>query len=1583
MHNTNNISVNITASRFYSYAAMCAHLAPVLSVSIHGLSQSERHSISVNIYGIGKSGFFIEKTNITSRHYYTSEHCFDGSGRIIFDLSRESLNFKRGFFENLKTPCPGNIYAEVIVDGKKHLAQSSLELLPKNVFSPDSPPDLLAYCIYPCSKYTRKTAGSCDKNLRRLYSAIKSCGFIYSVKTYDYTFDNIELKLADSLTEQNAKIASPLEMAIFFASCAVSAGLYPVICAVKNGAATKFLCGAAKDRILDRPLCDSHSEFCALIRSGKVSVFDVSSLFTGHNIDFDDACRSACAELIASDLIFACDIVGAIKDRQYPMSLSECDEKMTRELIDSLRQNGKSGRLSISDYAEMLSGVEDTPLLSFVPDISDDMQIPVCLSSIEAADALARSAKPIFLASVSGKIDIQAIAPLSSGISSMIAKPNHYDINIAERQDILAGINNFTRLLSEKESSFEIGCLSDAESLEDKCRNLSLADNVYLACGFLQMNGNYAPLALFPIGVRKGSVEIKESVPYANRLLAEYIFSKKLTKGFLEVYGLPSGSATNIISYFEKLASEIVAHGYAGVCRVVKECFIASFPVSDTRLSFALVENYDKLAKDPLTDALVSGTMTDSPLLQDSITNIYKSRIYQLEKTSPALCDGHLRVLSASADNDILLVGQNGCGITDTVFSVACENLRCGKKTLILCPRGTGLPNSLKNKFEKSNLLSPVLTLTSDKNIKSEISKKLKEFTRLEANTVPDKSADDFAALKEKLDSHFTSKSKKYPFGFSFYELAREFEKLGEYLSDDELEALVLPENLYLPDITGEDFEKLIKKSTALCKRASELSGSSPVCSHPLFDSKLTDGSINLAEFARLYERAHHASKELSLLCEGVVASSGVSHADLRSLSCLYAFISLVLTVMTEYDCEISKELLHSDIYAVSKNLETLRALSDRISSGESELEAEFEKEAVAVCDKFPVYWNGQETDFDKLFGITSFIKAADLLAKKIFGTDADKRADLLSHFYDIYSYCEENKEEIIKITECYEALFDDKHGSAVLLAAMLMADIYSVNFADGILSAGGLAKLLSGWNENISKLPLAASYNIAANECRSAGLFAFVNHIEKEGCSRATEYIFTRSLLFLACNQIKFSDKTQLSYSQYGRDRLDFADAQKKISVASLSELTGAYITACLNYINSNMQKTNAFSDSLSDPSLGSHQLLSRHCDIVTNLFPIIVAEPEYACCLDGFSNLVVLGGEVLPAESVLPVLPCAKHKIICTQYVPLSGNSIASAVSRTGICTVSLYDVAYKFDGRIRNYFDKKSYSVPFLGACNMRHLKPPVSSYSKDSRTNVLEAQSIGLELLRLYEENAVSGTVGIATLTKAQKYACLDVLATLCEKSVAIKEAVASGSLAVFYTGGFSPNSYDTCYISTVYGKDESGNVCCDFGELDRTEEYIDGISPLIIKAVGCAKRSLVVVSSLSAEHYPEKASVSGAWQIARLIEFADKKTSQTVPTEDNFHPLGTSLAKILKDGGICASPLIGGCGASFEHEGKVYAVVPEKTDSYTTFDREASLCDKLRSRGYILVPINSVDITLNAQNILSETAKTIKKEITQS
>lgn len=1592
-----SIKIIPTAAPIYSLGFCALHTPILSSVTIRGIDGLSAHTLSLSVYGLSKSGFFLERTALPTDELFFRE----AEGDIHIDLRAVTLAIRRDFFRNLKAAVTGKLCIEVVADGVRYAGDAPITLLPARVYPVSAAPSYFAVCLTPCRpEITRIVENVATRSLEGLYAAVKRQSVIYSVRECDFFRRDTDFSDAEMLFNGRARMATPLEMAQLFCAAALRLGLAPIVAAVRGTKAPRLFCGVAENGAFDDACGMTTQRFLSALMRRRAFVFDVSCLFTGHSVELEDACHKALEELCDTPPTFLVDINRVLRDGADLFGLYSEDAEREKALVTSLRTAAPEAKISLAAFAEALTHADRNPLLRYSP--SDCGGIPVDLSDFSSLPRLAAEKGEYVLNGTTENADFQKIASHLDpfGFRTETAANG---ATLAEKAELERHLAAYRAYLAEAEPKRLLGVpvglavqLAEIERLF--CQIDSEEKELYLACGFLRLGGSLAPTSLYPVTLTQNgsrpTLRFTAAVPYVNRLLCETV-KKRGGKAFFDRYGLPGNDFADITRCFEHVSKEI------GV-PFLKCAVLAAFPYRNAVTAFDLADKSEKLSNDKTAALLLSDKKGDG---SHPDGRAYFERIRTLEETLPACCDGDaLFACAVSRDEDLLVSCRNGDIALQSALSAAQNNMRLGFSTLLCAQRQDSL-SAVADAFRALDFTEPLLLLHDGCDPKAALREKLEALSEV---SLPDERSDaafseiesEYAALREHLYAYRDGKTKRYDFGFSFYDAACAFTAAGNRLTEEERQISVEPETLFYPDMGKASAENLFDAQRSLCRAARALFPNEPYNRHPFRYVKTVEKELKIPTAAHLIEKCRLGFEEFLPIGRRILDKMPCEQTDITSLPSLYALLSLAVLLLNNRDADLTGELLSGDVYTISERIVSLAATANEINDEKralgdfdpkifdadadrlfdgwtseqgmsraditkeindyrreepdllhptfkksipdvleslcriASLRRQFDEDAVSVLALFPKTQNGEKTDFSALSALTDSAKKIDILLKKIYGTDTDSRkaaAKRLPALLTLFETDTELPADIMKAAALFDRMFSDD-SCFLSLASYLGADLYVPSFPDGILSDNGFFALLCDLREHIDLLPLVTEYNRCCERCRSLGLGVFVDYFATHAATPSADAIFLRSQLHLMMKQMALSDKKLLAYPDYERDVKRFRTLHRLRIEQNRDDLKRLYFRRCSSYIRENPEKASAFAEDLERQNVAAEDILLRHGDILRTLFPVVAAQPSYCGFVSGFETAAVLDADTLTPEKAIVCFPCAKHKLFLSDSERAAANSVGSLLRRNGITVL---------DSTVL-----RAQSAPAL-----THFLSPVSGYDRENETNLPEAQTVGLSLLKAAEQNP-SLRAAIIAPNQAQVGVLRGILRILCEKSPVIARATAERRIDIADRDGLLPRRYDLVLSEAVYTAD------CD-------KALTNGASDRLLSALKNADtEKAILVSVLYPHRYPDVAGARAALDTEALTTAAREGIDALYPpshfTDDAQHS-AVEFCRLLSREKIPCALTKNGCG--------VLAGTKENR-TVCFFDRKtAAVFDYGRETDETVRYLDSAELYLNPQKLL--------------
>ena len=571
--------------------------------------------------------------------------------------------------------------------------------------------------------------------------------------------------------------ASPLEMALFAASCLESMGLHPILVFGEK----EVTCGVwLYDSCFLDTVSDDMGRLDAYTAEGinNVSCFDVADLFSDKNAAYS-----------TSESHFKQKLQVGYYDRC--IDVRRC--RISHIMPLPLRAKGVKGYevLREEDMAHDVApkDIRFAQKLSLDTEQTKDQQWERRLLDLSMKNTLLNFSpvkSAIRLLSVSADSTMDALtenselsfAPATDEVKAVIERKEYFGIS--------AEIKRMRELIELEYQSGILRTYMDGATLGEGVNRLIRKNKeayeesgtkiLYLALGFLKWYSRedgaerYAPLVLQPVQLKKSkgasgySISLTDEEPSVNTTLLEY-----LKQEFnIDIRGL--AGAIQGLKISEILAMVRVEVVKMRNWEVVDDVYVAAFSFSRYQMWHDLRENMDEFSKNRIVRALL-----DNSIFIENTENELKE-----DEASPAAT---LTPLSADASQwnaislsqkgkSFVLHGPPGTGKSQTITNMIVNALHENKRVLFVAEKQAAL-SVVKKRLDLLGLGDFCLELHSNKTNKTEVVQKLTNTLALasaqEKTSLSEKSAS-IEVLRKELDEPLAALHKKRRLGVSVYE---------------------------------------------------------------------------------------------------------------------------------------------------------------------------------------------------------------------------------------------------------------------------------------------------------------------------------------------------------------------------------------------------------------------------------------------------------------------------------------------------------------------------------------------------------------------------------------------------------------------------------------------------------------------------------------------------------------------------------------------------------------------------------------------------------------------------------------------
>ena len=692
-------------------------------------------------------------------------------------------------------------------------------------------------------EYQTRNQDRAKQQAGALFEAIREYKMVFAASSIDYTKSGDRIRLVDEIL--SGRIASELDMAIFYASCLESVGLHPLILFTEQ----RVLCGLwlVPDTFVDA-VNDDLSLITKRTSAGisEILLVDVQSIFASFNNNFDDAI--AIANSLVNDvdkfLLFV-DLTQARFSNIRPIPI-RINSNGGVEIVEDTPNNNNVHKPQ-SVY------VDDSTPSQLDSEVSkqtiwERRLLDLGLRNNLLNTRIGRRSLQLMAVNVNQVEDILAdgkdirIAPIPDGYISVIntdglyAAPQPNDPILQQLQQELRQ-NRLRSYLVEEDLVKALTNLyrSARTSLEENGAN-----TLYMSIGMLKWyetpvstKARFAPILLFPIEL------VRKSLPkgYVIRGRGEdtvinITLLEKLRQDFkIIVKGLDplplDKSGVDVAKVFNILRKAIMSQPRWDVEEMV---VIGNFSFNKFLMWNDIHNNADILEQNPIVKSLIDGKLSldlyGNEAEEFDLDNTFSVGDLALPMSADS---SQIEAISAAiAGKSFVLHGPPGTGKSQTITNIIANALYRGKKVLFVAEKMAAL-QVVQHRLETIGLAPFCLELHSSKSKKSSVMEQLKratEITKYKTSQQFQQEAQQINEVREELNDFVTAIHKVRPIGLSIYDCMSRFAEC-----DNDIVPFQLPSLFFVSlDATKlRDCEKVVQEYAGIC----EILGDVP--HHPYF----------------------------------------------------------------------------------------------------------------------------------------------------------------------------------------------------------------------------------------------------------------------------------------------------------------------------------------------------------------------------------------------------------------------------------------------------------------------------------------------------------------------------------------------------------------------------------------------------------------------------------------------------------------------------------------------------------------------------------------------------------------------------
>lgn len=644
-------------------------------------------------------------------------------------------------------------------------------------------------------EYQSKNPNRVRKQMAAIYEAISELQIVYCTVPASFELQGQRVRLLDTIFLN--KLANCLDLSLLFAACLESVGIHSFIVVIKGHA---FTGGWLIDESFADAVNDDPSLLTKRMADGinEIVLLEATAMNAGSVSSFDQAVSAADQKMRnTDDFLFFIDVKRArfAGVRPLPIRIAsssgwEIEELVHRERINLSPEEVSIGRKLISTDRIDVSKQQlwERKLL--------DLTLRNSLLNVRMTKSVIQ-----FITVNTGKLE----DALANGEEfQVLEKPSDWNNPVRDAgvyQSIhhtdpiadLVGHELSHKRLRTYLSDLELGASmthlyrSSRTAMEENGAN-----TLFVGLGMLKWyetdaseRARYAPILLLPVEIIRKSaqkgyvIRSREEETIMNITLLEMIRQDfGITIGGLE--SLPKDeSGVDVKAIFNVIRQAIMSQSRWDV---EEQALLGTFSFSKFILWNDIHNNADQLCRNKVVASLVSGKLEWQPEENATLDEISDSLLHPSAVALPISTDSSQlqAIISSAQGKSFVLHGPPGTGKSQTITNIIANALYAGKKVLFVAAKKAAL-EVVEKRLESIGIGAFCLELHSNKSKKSAVLEQLKAATEIVRSNAPEhfsSEADRLFELRNEINIYVESLHRKYPFGFSLYELFSAYSQL-------------------------------------------------------------------------------------------------------------------------------------------------------------------------------------------------------------------------------------------------------------------------------------------------------------------------------------------------------------------------------------------------------------------------------------------------------------------------------------------------------------------------------------------------------------------------------------------------------------------------------------------------------------------------------------------------------------------------------------------------------------------------------------------------------------------------------------
>ncbi len=1522
-------------SSYYEKAGVC----PVMRVNVSGFPSETCARLEISIVGRCGETEFIHRHDFVREAFCPDSYNYKLKDSCAFDYEFSSFSYNTLFLSSIEREMDAEIFVMVSFGNEVCCEKTVIRLLPRNFWQGlEYEPSALASFVLPYEEHIQEICANipeelyadyvkCDRKklyegIKTIYRTLKARNIIYSRPAAYGAASAQTIRLPEELFTGSSTLATPLEIALLFSSCAKYCNFHTeIIFGRGRSGEVQLLCGIwRKGSSIDSPVCENKELLCDVIRYGELIVVEPSVFAAAQNTSFSLACENARDMFLANSFTLICSI-----------DINKCFEQGVLSLLGKNNVNENTQFNAKSAFSKLYSTLKSSPCMKMLSgeQIGRFPEIPLLCDFDDVffnGDVLRK------LLPIEHNINLSDFAGLDKNFSSVITSGKEikkYSLN--ERESAKARLERIKSRIISKESVMTVFREEYLYETASKMAFEKGTSETYTVFGYIKQTdkltetNSFAPVCLVPTCVKydNGSFYFKQNgKPIVNKMfIRNALHNASISYNSLVEAVMPDDK-NEIFELFENVRVALSETDDRYSYEIIREAHIVHLDISDFKLWCELSVSGKRIIENNAA-LTVLGKFDNS---ENEIDIEYVPDGISSKGVTNAIRAKGNTVVTGTFSKD---KKQVLCGIVK-------KEVTKGKTVLIACADSNSVEfvnNSLAESGCNECVLVAHENLTTqhvaDETV--ELLNKYKNIIQINIADMPK----DLSPCKAKLDEYEDKLTRVHKLGMSVRGALKAYFDANCGMND--IPELEIDETLFenadesVLNTLFSDAGRILTLAASLCKH-SGLEAHTPISQHPLFGTK-PEFSQNEDDLNKIHECCEELCGIFSEYRDVFYDVSGILGIEINEIKTVFALEKLnelydLCLVAREID--IPDSFISSDIEEYVNLVNRTSALKRKCDEIISELDF-FDKEIFedvetllpgnkyedsdkGLLKKFIHKKNNHETllqyisaekrikfsskpvsdIYDLLYEYKSCISKlksdgnseyvdnndytlAEVATKAIqlidgvCGENTFDRGRRLSNVFKLVSLISVDSSlarRIAVVKAKLSKLLIDEESCIKHLENVLGADFSSLTFDAGILSFDGMANHLRNVKAKLHVSDKWLKWLAEADRIRTT-LPAFVDFVEQHGVRADSDKLFAKSLLRPVLDRI-VSD----TFEQNELESVAVAKDKYIELMLRAADLSGHNFATAYTQSVRHCAETTSVPSLYEDVYMKPDEFWNKHKSLMSKVKPCIIAHiPNLYGMQFDFDTVIILDSKNC-GYKLLPTMALGKRTVILDMTPDASGVLTKKAIANG----MNHIDTG-------KTYIGAESMLLPWLNSCVYGEALslPAITNtqkvelvringiYERTERLiNKTEAELVVSKAVEAFEENNTARVLVTAFTNEQCSY--IDRVAySMQKKSKLLSLAIEEGRFCVVSLHDIYKKPCDYLIVSACYCQDKNGKFgwdlvnarCNAFGEVSAAYTYL------------CERNaeSICIITSLNVkESHLLRRTSKNVWHFNSLCEY---------------------------------------------------------------------------------------------------------------